>query len=204
MTPQVQQVQEFVAGQAAVLADRARNVRRNLLSSARDAVRISADSIRSLKSPMRTFARSGIHLTSVSHTFSQNLIELQTDIFSAAITDAARRLERASRAASLAELVRDQIELVPATRARIDSDTQRVAQILRAAGREVRAVATQTYQEIRSPERSAAPAAKRKTRKSTERKSTARKSTARKSTARKSTARKSTARKSTARARKAA
>src|SRR5262245_572071 len=118
MIPQVQQVQEFVAARAAALAGRVRKVRRNSVTSARDAVRNSADSIRSLKSPVRTFARSGIKLTSLSQTLSQNLIELQTEIFSAAITDAALRLERASRAANLVDLVRDQIQLVPATRTR--------------------------------------------------------------------------------------
>jgi hypothetical protein len=171
MIPQVQQVQEFVAGQATALAGRVRKVRRNSLTSARDAVRNSADSIRSLKSPVRTFARSGIKLTSVSQTLSQNLIELQTDIFSAAITDAALRLERAARAGSLVELVRNQIELVPATRTRITADAQRVARIFREAGREVRAVATQTYQNIRSPAGTSAPAAKRKPRKTGARKS---------------------------------
>ncbi len=173
MIPQVQQVQEFVAGQAAALAGRVQKVRRSSLSSVRDAARSSADSIRSLKMPVRAFARSGIKLTSVSQALSQNLIELQTNIFSAALADAAQRLERASRAGSLVELVRDQLELVPATRTRLTTDAQRAAQIFRDAGREVRAVAAQTYQGIRTAEGSAAPA-KRKPRKTAQRKSATR------------------------------
>jgi hypothetical protein len=175
MIPQVQQVQEFVAGHAAALAGRVQKARRNSLTSARDAVRNSADSIRSLKSPVHTIARSGIKLTSVSQTLSQNLIELQTDIFNAAISDAALRLERASRAASLADLLREQIGLVPATRTRFTADAQRAAKIFREAGREVRAVAAQTFQSIRTPDSGPAPAAKRKARKTAARKSPARK-----------------------------
>ena len=161
----ISQVQEFVTGRAAALAGRVKKVRLPSLTSARDAVRNSADSVRSLKTPVNAVARSGIRLTSVSQAFSQNLIELQTDMVSAAISDAALRLERASRAGNLVELFRDQIELLPATRTRLGTDAQRVAEIFREAGREVRAVATQTYEKIVD----AAPA-KRKPRKTAARK----------------------------------
>ena len=181
----ISQVQEFVTGRAAALAGRVKKVRLPSLTSARDAVRNSADSVRSLKTPVNAVARSGIRLTSVSQAFSQNLIELQTDMVSAAISDAALRLERASRAGNLVELFRDQIELLPATRTRLGTDAQRVAEIFREAGREVRAVATQTYEKIVDSAAAPAATAKRKTRKTVARKTTA-------------------ARKSTRRARKAA
>ena len=163
----ISQVQEFVTGRAAALAGRVKKVRLPSLTSARDAVRHSADSVRSLKTPIHAVARSGIRLTSVSQAFSQNLIELQTDIFSAAISDAALRLERASRASNIVELFRDQIELLPATRSRLGTDAQRAAEIFREAGREVRAVAAQTYEKIVD---SAAAPAKRKPRKTAARK----------------------------------
>jgi hypothetical protein len=181
----ISQVQEFVTGQAAALAGRVKKVRIPSLTSARDAVRNSADSVRSLKTPINAVARSGIRLTSVSQAFSQNLIELQTDIVSAAISDAALRLERASRASNLVELFRDQIELLPATRTRIGTDAQRAAEIFREAGREVRAVAAHTYEKIVESAHAPAASAKRKPRKTAARKTT-------------------TARKTTRRARKAA
>ena len=94
----ISQVQEFVTGRAAALAGRVKKVRLPSLTTARDAVRNSADSVRSLKTPVNAVARSGIRLTSVSQAFSQNLIELQTDMVSAAISDAALRLEQIGRA----------------------------------------------------------------------------------------------------------
>jgi hypothetical protein len=176
----ISQVQEFVTGRAAALANRVKKVRLPSLTSARDAVRNSADSVRSLKTPIHAVARSGIRLTSVSQAFSQNLIELQSDMFSAAISDAALRLERASRAGNIVELFRGQIELLPATRTRLGTDAQRAADIFREAGREVRAVATQTYGKIVDSAAEAATAAKRKPRKTAARKATkVRKSTRR-------------------------
>jgi hypothetical protein len=162
------QVQEFVAERAAAIAGQVRKARRTSVQSARVAARGSAESIKSLKSPVRVVARSGVKLTTVSQAFSQNLIELQTDMVTAAIGDVALRLERAARAESLVDLFRDQLELVPATRVRIVGDAQRAAGLVRGLGREVRGVATQAIERFKDIKDAApaAPATKRKARKS--------------------------------------
>jgi hypothetical protein len=169
-------VQELVAERAAALAGRVAHARRTSLDSARQAARGSASSIKSLKHPVRIVARSGVRLTNVSQTLSQSLIELQTEMVTAALTDVALRLERASRASNIGELLRDQIELVPATRARIVDEAQRAARIFRDAGRNARSVATHAYQSIVEPAEApaATPTAKRRPRKA-QRKTRARK-----------------------------
>ena len=58
----------------------------------------------------------------MSQTAVASLIELQSDMLTSAISDAALRLERASRADGLVDLVRDQFEMIPATRDRIVED----------------------------------------------------------------------------------
>ena len=94
-------------------------------------------------------ARSGVKLTAVSQTAVASLIELQSDMLTSALSDAALRLERASRADNVVDLVRDQIEMIPATRARIVEDAQRAVTIFKAAGRDLRGVATNVYEKRR-------------------------------------------------------
>jgi phasin family protein len=125
-------------------------------------VRRSAASLLELRSPVRTVAQSGIQLTSVGQSLSRNLIELQTEIVSAAMAGAAQRLERAANAGSLAELVRGQVELLPATGDRVVTDARRSIRLFRAAGLEIRDVAAQTYRQIVDPPQPAAtPRARR-------------------------------------------
>jgi hypothetical protein len=178
VSPQVDPLPGIIAGRVAALVGRLRTVRKDPLKSARGAIRASAASLRSLGSPVRKVSRSGVRLTAVCQTLSRNLIELQTEMFSSALADAALRLERASRAGGLVELLRDQADLVPATRTRITADARRVARIFREAGREARAVATQTYRGIRTPEPAPA-AAQRRPRKAAAQKSAGKKAAAR-------------------------
>jgi hypothetical protein len=53
------QVQEFVAERAATIAGKVRKARKNSLASAREAARGSAESIKSLRNPVRVVSRSG-------------------------------------------------------------------------------------------------------------------------------------------------
>ena len=141
----IAQMQEFVAEKAQALNGQVTRIRHDSVKSARIAVHGSAESLKALKSPVRLVARSGVKLASVSQTAVQELIELQSDVLTAAITEFAQRLERAAQAASVIELIRDQVQMLPATRARMASDAGRVVQIVKSAGREMRHVATETY-----------------------------------------------------------
>ena len=123
-------------------------------------------------------ARSGVKLTAVSQTAVSSLIELQSDMLTSALSDVALRLERASRAENIVDLVRDQIELIPATRARIVEDAQRAVDDLqdrrpRPARRRRRTLyervvetteETDSRSEDREAQASSAPCARRKAR----------------------------------------
>jgi hypothetical protein len=147
----INQVQEFVAEQAAALSSQVEKMRKESVETVREAAVGSASGLKSLKSPVRTLARSGIKITTVSQTAVASLIELQSDIVTSALNDAALRLERASRADNVVDLVRDQIELIPATRDRIVEDAQRAVQIFKHAGRDVRGVVKHVYERVVEP-----------------------------------------------------
>jgi hypothetical protein len=158
----ISQMQEFVVGKAQALNGQVARIRQESLRSARAAAQDSAESLKSLKNPVRVIARSGVRFSAVSQTAVQELIELQSDMLTAAISEVALRLERASRADSVVELVRDQVDMLPATRARIADDAGRAVQIVATAGRELRGVARQAY--ARVADTAVPPAAPRRAR----------------------------------------
>jgi phasin family protein len=134
------------------LAELAEHLRTSRLAAARKAAVQSAARIRSLNGRIRTLARSGVKLTSISHEAAQNLIELQGEIINSALTDAAAQIERIANTGSFRDLARDQADVLQATRERISNDLARVMTILRQAAGEARKVT----------ERKAAPAAVKK------------------------------------------
>lgn len=144
----INQMQEFVAEQAAALGSQVEKMRKDSIETVREAAVGSASNLKSLKSPVRTLARSGIKVTAVSQTAVASLIELQSDMLTSAITAAALRLERASRADNIVELVREQFEMIPATRDRLVEDANRAALIFKHAGRDLRGVATNLYERV--------------------------------------------------------
>jgi len=144
----INQMQEFVAEQAAALGSQLEKMRKDSMETVREAAVDSASGLKSLKSPVRTLARSGIKITSVSQTAVASLIELQSDMLTSAISAAALRLERASRADNIVELVRDQFEMIPATRDRLVEDAHRAALIFKHAGRDLRGVAANLYERV--------------------------------------------------------
>jgi len=144
----INQMQEFVAEQAAALGSQIEKMRKESMETVREAAVDSASGLKSLKSPVRTLARSGVKITSVSQTAVASLIELQSDMLTSAISAAALRLERASRADNIVELVREQFEMIPATRDRLVEDAHRAALIFKHAGRDLRGVATNLYERV--------------------------------------------------------
>jgi hypothetical protein len=165
-TAMIEQIQDFVSEQTAAITTQVKKLRKESADTMRDAVVDSADSIKSLKSPVRVIARSGVKLTNVSQTAVASLIELQSDVLTSALSDVALRLERAARADNIVDLVRDQFELAQATRGRVVDDAQRAVQIFKVAGRDMKGVATHVYERIietPEPKSPVAKTAKRKT-----------------------------------------
>ena len=171
------EMQEYVAERGELLRGQVRKLRETSADSVREALTGSADTIKSLKSPVRAIARSSVKLSAVSQEAVQNLIELQSDVVTSALTEVALRLERVTRADNLVELVREQIELTPATRDRIVEDANRAVTIFKTAGREFRNVAKHTielvYEKGKTDVEAAKPA-RRKTAKRPARKAPAR------------------------------
>ncbi len=157
----IEQIQEFVSESTAAITTQVKKIRKESTATVREAAVDSAENIKSLKSPVRVIARSGVKLTSVSQTAVASLIELQSDVVTSALSDVALRLERAARADGIVDLVRDQFELAHATRGRVVEDAQRAVQIFKVAGRDLKGVATHVYERIvDTAEQKAAPVAK--------------------------------------------
>ncbi len=141
-------MQEFVTERGEVLVGQVRKMRETSVETVREAVVGSAETLKALKSPVRMIARSGVKLTTVSQATLQNLIELQSDVVTSALNDVALRLERATRAENIVEFVREQIELTPASRARMVEDASRAVTIFKTASRDIRNVARHAYESI--------------------------------------------------------
>jgi len=144
----INQMQELMSERTHALTEQVQKMRKESAESVREAVVGSAESLKALKSPVRLIARSGIKVTAVSQAAVQNLIELQSEMITSALTDMAVRLERATRAAGIVELVKDQIETLPATRTRFVEDATRAVSIFKDAGRDLRTVATHAYAKV--------------------------------------------------------
>lgn len=147
---------DFLEEQTKGLAELAENLRKSRIAAARKAAMESAARIKSLNERVRALARSGVRLTSISQGAAQSLIELQADIVTAALSDAAAKMERVAYTENVRDLARVQGEVLQAARQRIVEDIARTMAILKSAAGDVRKVA--------APAREAAPAkAKKKT-----------------------------------------
>jgi phasin family protein len=147
-------VNDFLEEQGRGLAELAERFRKERLAAARRAAVESAARIRSLNGRVRKLAQSGVRLSAISQGTAQSLIELQSDIVTAALDEAAGQLQRAVHTGSVLELARNQAEVLQAARERIVKDMARAVAILKGAAGDVRKVA------LRAP---AKPVAKRKT-----------------------------------------
>jgi len=148
---------EFAGEQAGVL-------RRAPATLMRRAAQKSATGVKALQAPVRAVTRSGVRLTTLTQHTVESLLELQLEVVTAALTNAAEQLERVSRAQSVRALAGGQAEELRAARERIVKDIGRVVAILKRAGKGAHAVATDTYDEIvKAPRaKSAAPGPARK------------------------------------------
>lgn len=142
------QIREFVSEQRQALIDGMQKFRDESVVSMRELALSSADGIKSLKEPVRAFAHSGVRLATVSQHALQKMIELESEVVTSALTDAALRLERALDADGVIDLVLDQAEMTGATRERLVDEATRAAAILKVAGRDVRKVGTQLYGKV--------------------------------------------------------
>jgi hypothetical protein len=129
---------EFIAEQREGLVELMKNLRQSQVKAAREAARSSASRIKSLNQRVRGLAKSGLRVNEVTHGAAQHLIELQEDIVTSALTDAAAQIERLSYTETARDLARLQGEVMQATRQRIVDDLARAVTALKGAAGEVR------------------------------------------------------------------
>jgi hypothetical protein len=147
-------IAEFLEEQTRGLSELLQSLTSSRVAAARQAARDSAARIKTLNGRIRALAHSGVKLTAVSQTAAQGIIELQAEIVTSALTEAAAKLERLAYTESVRDLARLQSEVIADARQRIVDDLGRAVTILKdASGAARKAVA---------PAASATPAAKRK------------------------------------------
>jgi len=129
---------ELIAEQRKGLVDLMKNLRQSQVKAARQAARSSSERIKSLNQRVRALAKSGLRVNEVTHGAAQNLIELQAEIVSSALNDAAVQLERLSYTETARDFARQQGEVMQATRQRIVDDLARAVTALKGAAGEVR------------------------------------------------------------------
>jgi len=132
---------EFIAEQMKGLTEMVTELRRSRVQAARKAAVESAARIKSLNQRVRSLAKSGLRVTAASQGAVQSLIELQEDIVTSALNDAAAQMERLAYTESVRDLARVQGEILQAARQRIVDDIARAVTVLRSAAGDVRKAA---------------------------------------------------------------
>ena len=134
---------DFLEEQTKGLSELLQNLTSSRVAAARQAARDSAVRIKSLNGRIRTLAQSGVRLTAVSQTAVQDIIELQAEIVTSALTEAAAKIERLAYTESVRDLARMQSEVIADARQRIVDDLGRAVTILKdASGAARKAMAT--------------------------------------------------------------
>jgi hypothetical protein len=138
------ELNEFLEQQKKGLVQLASDLRKARVAAARKAAHESAARIKSLNVRVRTLARSGVRLSVVSHGAVQSLIELQGDIVSSALNEAAEKIQQMAYTESVRDLARMQADVLQSARQRIVDDITRAVVILKDAAGDARKVATGT------------------------------------------------------------
>jgi len=128
--------------------EQARVFRQAPATLARRAAQKSAAGVKALQGPVRAVTRSGVRLTTLTQHTMESLLELQLEVVTSALSNAAEQLERVSRASSVRALLGDQAEELKSVRGRIVKDVKRVVAILKRAGKGAREVARDAYAEV--------------------------------------------------------
>ena len=144
----VSKARKLINEQAKFAGEQARLFRQAPGTLMRRAAAKSAAGVKAMQRPVRAVTRSGVRLTALSQHTVQSLLELQLDLVTSALTNAAEQLQRVSRAKTVRALVGERAGELKRARERIAQDIRRVVAILKQAGRGVRSVATDTYAEV--------------------------------------------------------
>jgi phasin family protein len=151
------QVQDYMNEQMQAFAGQAQRLSADPLAAVREGIAQSAGGVKSLRQPVHAAARSGVQLSALTHETAQQLIDLQARMMTAALTEMAEGIERATQAKDFAELVTAQADALRQSAERLVSDANRALEIFTTAGRGVQTVAVETYEKVAKPAVQSAP-----------------------------------------------
>jgi phasin family protein len=137
-------VKDAIVERAQDLAAQAGKLSRKPTEAARSAAVQSAEGLKSLREPVRSFSRTGVNLTRISQRTAERLLDLQEKIVTSALEDAAAQLERAAATEDFREVMNDQMRVLMGARERIVADMSQALAILKDAGEDARGAASQT------------------------------------------------------------
>ena len=144
-------VKQFVDEQRQILVEQAERLRTAPGQTLRRAAARSAQRVRSLQDPVRVVTHSSVKLTNLSHAALLDLMALQLEVVTSALSNAATQLERVSTSDNVLDVVRGQADELRATGERVVKDMGRAVAIVSDAGRGARNVATATYSKVVKP-----------------------------------------------------
>jgi hypothetical protein len=159
------------------LQSQVRDYRVNTAERARARVRQAADAVAASQRPVRTLLQAGQRLNTLTHDYVEQILVEQSRTVEGLIGDGVERLKRLAQADSAKSLLRLQAELGPVTRERLARDAGKLWQIVTHTGREMRALASETYAELAYGVQTStkSPARRKTVRKATRRTARARK-----------------------------
>lgn len=194
MNPQIQKALKPFVSRSMAIADTAIEGTRSLINA-------SADICDAAVRPVQTLTKSGLRLNKISHNSIAKLVDHQSDMVKGALGATSKRLHVAANAASVKQLVDDQVKLMPASRKRLVGDVRETIEVLTEVRGDVTELVRDTLEEMQRQGKSAAAKGTKRARKTTgaaKKKATRAASTARKKVAKKTATAKRATRKVTA------
>jgi hypothetical protein len=179
-------------------------IRHDAVARVRAFVLETAGAVARAKEPVRYFGSTGLKINDISHKTMAKLLKAQLTGLEDLVEGGAQRLQLAANASSFEDLVKGQIDAIPATRSRAIAHARRTLEIVRDTGDELSGVVKGTM--AGAPKAASKATARRKpaTRRTTATRKPAAKTATRKApAAKKAKARKPAVRKATASRKKA-
>ncbi len=145
------QVQDYMNEQFQTLAGQAQRFGADPLAAVREGMAHSVGGLKSLRQPVRAAARSGVKLSALTHETAQELIQLQSQMVTATLTEMAEGLERVAQAKDFGSLVSAQADALRQTAERFVGDANRAVEIFTSAGRGLQGVVVEAYEKVAKP-----------------------------------------------------
>lgn len=139
---------EQLSGVAGRFQSQIDGYRAQALEQARQRVKQAAEVVSATRTPVKTLVQAGQRLNSLTHDYVEHLLVAQARTVEGLIDQGVERLQRLAQADNAKSLVRQQTELGSAGRKRLARDAGNLWKIVSDTGREIGALASDTYAEL--------------------------------------------------------